>query len=372
MPVIHNCGKKRPDPKTMNPSEWYFYFDKKPCLAIKNQGGIILRIGLDTVLKGVDLYNAILNQTAFSPEDENELIQKAKLAHLYSNQPLEKLPDGKTHIDFTIPLVQEQTEVLKNEFKIALTARHAYNLEKKDGDFIHKPTSFTDGDWIKQCNAFKQAGEDVLAAVNKIPNHFHDEDDLDPTHKPVSSQIKKMLDSPRLLDRKDLDGSKRVLVNQLLSSMTQDLEFYPTTPQEAQIHVRNLKNIHELSSKVLGHRNSTMQTMGAVSVIFAGLMISLVVGGVLAIPTGGLSLILPAAMLAAIAGVLPYSSFAMMGMMGLACVFAGRETGIAKATSNYKQVFKEMNQTMNDDITTAYQEEKDKESWTTKLSGGSF
>lgn len=359
--VANNAS--HPEFESMDANKWYFYFDEFPCAVKKDEQGIITRVGLDDILKlsNVDLLPKLVaiyngDKQTLSPEDD---VQFQNVATAADDLSKNHLACGPEYFTLGIQIAQAQTNLLKKEFKIALNKRDAYNRR-------NKPANFTDKAWKKQCDAFKKSGNDVLKAVDNIPKRFHSQDEC----KFFLYEIKKQIDSQ--FDRKDLDGSRRVAVNDLLTKMVQELEFYPKNADEIDAHVNNLRQIHEQSKKVLGHGSLMLQAVGGSFVVCSAVLIGLMIGGVFAIPTGGLSLLLPAAMVAAVAGVLPYATYAMLGVIGVACVLRGCETGIAQATSNYKQVFKDMNRNMNQDIETAYQEQEKNESKLTRFLGGTF
>lgn len=356
MPTMHNLGKNRPDIKTMNNGEWYFYFDERPCLAIKTEKGAIIRLGLNSMLDKMPLYDAIHAGTPLSTEQQTTLEQMASDIYHSSKKPQGEQPK---HLAFGLRVVQEQTHVLAREFEVALEARDAYNRTQK-------PPHLTELQWKKQCDDFLTSGKQVLTAVEQMPKHFHQEDNN--PHKPFTSQLKSVFNAPMVLDRKDLDGAKRLVINDVLARMTQELEFYPENREQIQAHVTNLKTIHTLSKEVLGHGSPTMKVVAASCIVLASVMI----GVLLAVPTAGASLAIPGITIAALAGILPYFSSAMMGVMGVVCAVLSRESGIAKATTDFKQAFKEMNQHTIGGITDAYDKEEQSQSFYTKLSGGTF
>lgn len=359
---MHNLGKTRPNIETMTVGEWYFYFDERPCVAIKTKEGTIDRIGLEKVLssqqlnRDLSLRTAIVDKTTLSEEQQKNLERLVDVAINLSKKPS---CYGTQFLAFGISVVQEQTHVLAREFEVALEERDAYNRTQK-------PPHLTELQWKKQCDDFLTSGKQVLTAVEQIPKHFHQEDNN--PHKPVTSQLKNLFNGPMALDRKDLDGSKRLVINDVLTRMTQELEFYPENPKEIQAHVDNLKTIHTLSKEVLGHGSPKMKLVAASCIVMASVMI----GVLLAVPTAGASLAIPGITIAALAGILPYFSSAMMGVMGVVCAVLSRETGIAKATNDFKQAFKEMNQNTIRGITDAYDTEEQSQSFYTKLSGGTF
>lgn len=133
------------------------------------------------------------------------------------------------------------------------------------------------------------------------------------------------------------DASEQQNLGKILYCMQQALK-NRTDPQQSQLYAKELANLANLVS---GKSSSVWKTLGTSLLVFA--CAALVVAGVLlAIPSGGISLLLSAIGVAGLTSSVGIGAgIAVTGAVGAGALYHGSEKGLAKAVNSFAQSLEE-------------------------------
>ena len=295
-----NTSSKRPDKKDMRPGIVYLYYGdytsylykKEPyqgnCYAFINSKGIIQRGQLDFALRSSDSKNiaSILaghgNAGSISARDVCAAISRS----------IKAFKTAEIHA------LDQQYNFLLADFRAELELRCKYNLQQMNQGSLTQ----------ELCDEFKEDAEDLLKSIHDLVTpDFHNPTGIWDT----------------LLDRKDPDGSKLKLVNEVLMRGKMALEI-PASQSEKACYINNLEQMKLLSNEFLERNHPKASSFfGLIGwenysskiglIMMALAAVSLVV--VLAVPSFGASLAIP--VVAGIMTALQFGTPALMFTYGL-------------------------------------------------------